>query len=234
MSHTQSRYMQDLAFNDARIFIGPGDLINVTSAGTSALTRTANGNYNFAISASTTTFYAVNITNQVLRRLGFNEDLQEQFGGGGIAASAQPQLYRPDVIGSMNTGQQLQPRTALKVKGFRMLSWDTIYTVTTAPMTTLQSSLFLTKFSNNVAVTPTSIIAQANNGLTNVAQANPYVINTALSTANLQAINNPAGGPPGYVITADTELWLEIAIVTSAGGTGTFYGMDCSIEFNFN
>lgn len=234
MPHTQSRYMQDLAFNDARIFIGPGDLINVTSAGTSALTRTANGNYNFAISASTTTFYAVNVTNQVLRRTGFFEDLQENFGGGGIPASAQPQLYRPDQISSMNIGQQLQPRRAFKVKGFRMLSWDTIYTVTGAVMTTLQSSLYLTQFTNNTAVTPVSIIAQANNGLTNVVQANPYVINTALSTANLQAINNSAGGPPGYIITPDTELWLEIAIVTGAGGTGTFYGMDCSVEFNFN
>jgi hypothetical protein len=234
MPHTESRYMQSLGFNDGRVFIGPGDFITTTSAGSFTLTRTALGNYNQAIAASTTGFFAVNLTNMLLRRTGFFEDLQENFGGTGVAGEAAPQLYRPDVIGSMNTGQQLQPRRLNRVKGFRLLSFDTIYTVTTNPMTTLQSSLYLTNFVNNTAVTPVSIVAQANNGLTNVAQANPYVVNFALTTAQLQAINNPAGGPPGYIISPDSELWLELAVVTPAGGTGTFYGFDCLIEFNYN
>jgi hypothetical protein len=234
MPHTRSRYMMDLAFNDGEVSAGVGDIVNVTSAGTSAITRTALGNYNYAISASTTTFFAVNVTNQVLRRLGFFEDLQEQFGGLGIAASADPQLSRPDAMGSMNKAQQITPRTAFKVKGFRLLDFDTIYTVTGAPFNTLTSSVYLTQFNNNVAVAPVAIVAAGVNGLTNLVQANPYVSTLALTTAQLQAINNPAGGPPGYLIQSDQQLWIEVAIVTGAGATGTFYGFDLGIEFNFN
>lgn len=234
MPHTEGRYQQDLAFNDARIFAGAGDVVNTTSAGTSALTRTAIGNFNYQISASTTTFFAINVTNQVLRRLGFFEDLQEQFGGGGIPASAQPQLYRPDVLGSMAAGQQLQPRTQFKIKGFRLLGFDVIYTVAGAAFNTLQSSLYLTQIKNNVAVAPVAIIAQANNGLTNIVQANPYVINLALTTAQEQAISNVAGSPPGYLNQADQQLWLECEIVTGGSATGVFYGFDLQVEYNLN
>jgi hypothetical protein len=234
MPHTTSRYMQSLGFNDGRMFCGPGDLVNVTSGGTSALARTAVGNYNYAISASTTTFFALNITNQIIRRMGFGEDLQEQFGGAGVPAEAAPQNYRPDVLGSMNTGQQITPRLANRVKGFRVLGFDTIYTVTGAAFGTLTSSLYSTQLKNNVAPAPVAIVAAAANGLTNVVQAAPYVINFPLTLAQLQAINNPAGGPPGYVITPDQELWLELAVVTGASASGVFYGFDLQVEFNFN
>ncbi len=234
MPHTQSRYMQDLEFFDGRIFAGPGDVVNVTSGGTSTLTRTAAGNYNYAIAASTTTFYALNLSNMLLRRLGMFEDLQEQYGGGGISASAQAQNYRPDVLGAMSAAQQLQPRNAFKVKGFRLTGFDTIYTVTGAAFGTLQSSIYNTKFVNNVAPSITNILPLAANGLTNVVQTNPYVISYALTTAQLQAISNPAGGYPGYVITADQALWLELDVVTGASASGVFYGFDCQISFNLN
>jgi hypothetical protein len=234
MPHTTSRYMQSLGFNDARIFAGLGDIVVTTSAGTVTPTRTALGNYNYAIAASTTTFFAINATQAILRRTGFFEDLQEQFGGAGIAGEAAPQLYRPDVLGAMNTGQELQPRTNFRKKGFRVLGFDTIYTVTTNPMTTLQSSVYMTNFTNNTAVTPAAIVTQAANGLTNVAQANPYVSPFSIPVAGLQSISNPAGGPPGYLFSADQALWIELAVVTPAGGTGTFYGFDIQVEFNFN
>src|SRR5271155_3810305 len=147
MPHTEGRYQHDLEFNDARMFVAAGDLVNVTSGGTSTLTRTAAGNYNYAIAASTTTFFAVNITNLLIRRTGFSEDTQNLFGAANpnspaataIPGSAQPQVYRPDQIPSMNTAQQIQPRRQFKVKGYRLLSFDSIYSLAVVAATTLQS-----------------------------------------------------------------------------------------------
>jgi hypothetical protein len=242
MPHTQSRYMHDLEFFDSRIFVGPGDVVNVTSAGTSALTRTAAGNYNFAIAASTTTFFAVNVTQMLMRRTGMFEDLQEQFGStlaqpAGIPASDQIQVYRPDqasLVGGMSKGQPITPRVGFKVKGFRLLGFDTIYTVTGAAFGTLTSRVDLAVFSNNVAPVITNIVPSAANGLVNVVQANPYVVNYALTLAQEQAISNPVGGYPGYLILPDEELWIEVAIVTGGAASGVFYGFDCLLAFNYN
>jgi hypothetical protein len=237
MPHTASRYQQDLGFPDGRIRGAIGDLTVYSTAGTVTPTRSAGGNWNYAIAASTTAFFGLNVSNQLLRRTGFFEDLQEQFGstsGSGIPASAQPQAYRPDVIGAMSSLQQLTPRTALKVKGYRLLSFDTIYTVTGAAFGTLQSGVYLNQLKNATAVSPTTIVTQAANGLTNTVQSTPYVINYALTTSQLQAISNPAGFVPGYVALADQDLWIELAVVTGASATGVFYGFDCLLEFNFN
>jgi hypothetical protein len=242
MPHTHSRYMQNLEFFDARIFAGPGDLVNTTTGGTSALTRTAAGNYNYAISASTTTFFALNLTNMILRRTGMFEDLQEQFGpsnqlvpaASAIAGEAEIQLYRPDQVPSMAKGQQITPRPAFKVKGFRLLGFDTIYTVTGAAFGTLSSRVDMEVFTNNVAPAITNIVPLAANNLVNVVQANPYVTNYTLTLGQEQAISNPVGGYPGYLILPDQELWLELDVVTGGAASGIFYGFDCLIGYNFN
>jgi hypothetical protein len=235
--------MQDLELPDARIFVGPGDVVNVTSAGTApVLTRTAPGNYNYPIVASVTTFFAVNLTQMLLRRTGFFEDLQEQFGStvgppAGIAGSDQIQVYRADqlaAIGGMSKGQQITPRVGYKVKGFRLLGFDTIYTVTGAAFGTLSSRVDMEVFANNTVPVITNIVPLAANGLTNVVQVNPYVSNYTLTLAQEQAINNPAGGYPGYLIQPDQELWLELDVVTGAAASGIFYGFDCLIGFNYN
>src|SRR5258707_6389602 len=116
MPHTQSRYQQDLGFSDGRVFLGVGDLVP-NSVANGVVTRNAAGDWSVNQAASLAVIYAGNLTNALIRRTGFGEDIQEQFGGTGIPGSAQPQVYRPDVIPAMNTGQQLQPRTALKLKG---------------------------------------------------------------------------------------------------------------------
>jgi hypothetical protein len=240
MPKTQSRYMQDLEFFDARIFVGPGDVVNTTSAGTApSLARTAPGNYNYSIPNTSTTFFAVNITQMLMRRTGMFEDLQEQFGStaaapAGIAGSDQIQVYRPDQSFGMSKGQQITPRVGFKVKGFRVLGWDTIYTVTGAAFGTLTTSLYLSQFLNNVAPAPVAIVPAAANNLINVVQANPYVVNYALTLGQEQAISNPAGGYPGYLTLADEELWLELAVVTGASASGVFYGFDVLLSFNYN
>jgi len=223
MPHTQSRYMQDLGFADARVFCSPGDVIAVGSTAAPVVTRNAAGDWSLTrTSAGAETLnITVNVTQQVLRRTGFFEDLQEQFGGAGIPASAQPQFYRPDQIPSMSTGQQITPRTAFKVKGFKLLSFDVIYRVTVAGLTTNTVRVDLTNQVNNVAPAVTAVLAAT--GIPTATQANPYVTNVALPAA--QQI---------YRIGADQELFVEMTVAIPNTSKLDFYGFDLLCEYNFN
>jgi hypothetical protein len=222
MSHTKSRYMQDLGFNDARVFCSPGDVVAIGSTAAPAVTRNAAGDWSLTrTSAGAETLnIAVNVTQQMLRRTGFFEDLQEQFGGAGIPGSAEYQ-GRPDTIGAMNTGQPITPRTAFKLKGFKLLSVDSIYRVTVAGLTTNTLRVDQTLQVNNVAPAVTAVLAPT--GLPTATQANPYVTNIALPTA--QQI---------YRITADQELWVEMTVAIPNTSKIDFYGFDLLVEFNFN
>ena len=223
MPHTQSRYQQDLGFTDGKIRGTVGDII--FTGATLAVTRVAAGQWGVVLGtpAAQANTFALNITNQILRRTGFGEDLQEQFGGTGIPASAQPQFYRPDVLGAMNTGQQLQPRTAQKIKGFKLLSFDVIYQITTLAATSSTCRVDQTQFVNNVAIAPTVVLASGANGLQTATQANPYVTNVPLGAA--QQI---------YRTLADVDLWIEVVITGAATTNLSFYGIDVYCEFNFN
>ena len=226
MPKAQSRYQQDLGFTDGRIFIGPGDIAVDVVAQVSAVSGTRNAAADWSINhvaAANTTNYAFNLTNVILRRSGFGEDIQEQFGGTGIPGSAQPQVYRPDVIPSMNTAQQLQPRTALKVKGIKLLSFDVIYLITTAALVAHTCRVDQTVYVNNVAKAITAVLATGANGLQTATQANPYVTNVALGAA--QQI---------YRVGLDTQVWVEIASQTAATSVYQLYGVDCLVEYNYN
>lgn len=220
MPHTQSRYQQDLAFPDARIFVGAQD---IQSFGTTTITRDAAGLISYHQGNSQTVQYDINMTSIIARRTGFFEDLQEQFGGAGIPASAQPQLYRPDVIPAMSALQELTPRTAFKQKGIRIKSFDVIYLVSGATMTALTCRVDQSLFVNNVAVATTNILASAANGLTATVQTNPFVINVPIAT--------PTGQ---FLITPDQLYIIEVAAQTAGGGTFVLYGVDILFDLNFN
>ena len=123
----------------------------------------------------------------------------------------------------MNTGQQLQPRTLLKIKGFKLLSFDVIYLVGGADLTSINVRADQDAAVNNVAIASTVVLANAANGLIVTTRANRYVTNVPLP-ANQQIYRN----------VADTALWLELALVTPGGGTARLYGFDLLLEFNFN
>lgn len=223
MPHTQSRYQQDLGFTDGRVFLGVGDFVWDVLA-QAAVARNAAGNWSINhVAAANTTNYAANLTNALIRRTGFGEDLQEQFGGTGIPASAQPQVYRPDVIPAMAGLQQITPRTALKLKGLKLLSFDVIYLITTAALVAHTCRVDQANFVNNVAIAPTVVLASAANGLATATQANPYVTNVPLLAA--QQI---------YRNSVDSELWIEISAQTGATTVYQLWGVDCLCEFNYN
>lgn len=223
MPKTQSRYQQDLGFTDGKVRGTVGDL--VFTGATLAVTRVAAGQWGIVLGtpAAQANTFAINVANQILRRTGFGEDLQEQFGGTGIPGSAQPQFYRPDVIGAMAAAQQLQPRTALKTKGYKLLSFDVIYLIGVAAATSSTCRVDQTTFTNNVAPVTTSILASGANGLQTATQAQQYVTNVQIPVA--QQI---------YRTLADTDVWIEVVITGAATTTLTFYGMDIYCEFNFN
>lgn len=223
MAHTEGRYQQDLGFTDGRLRGSPGDL--VFTGATLAVSRVAAGQWAIVLGtpAAQANTFALNVTNQILRRTGFGEDLQEQFGGTGIPGSAQPSPYRPDVIGAMNTAQQITPRTALKLKGFKLLSFDVIYSLGVAAATSHTCRVDQTLFVNNVAPATTAILASGANGLQTATQAQPYVTNVPLP-ANQQIYRN----------VGDQDLWIEDVITGAATTTVTFWGFDLFFEYNFN
>jgi hypothetical protein len=223
MPHTQSRYQQDLGFPDGGIRANAGDII--FTGASLAINRVAAGQWGILLGtpAAQANTFAINVTQALTRRFGFGEDLQEQFGGSGISASAQVQKYRPDQIGAMNTGQQLQPRTANKLKGFKLLSFDCIYQLGTLAATSHTCRVDQCLFVNNVAPAVTSVLASGANGLATATQANPYVTNVAL-----------AAGQQIYRTVADGDLWIEEVITGAATTTVTFYGFELYVEFNYN
>lgn len=230
MPHTEGRYQQDLGFPDARIFVTPQD---ISAFGTAVLTRDSAGLASWHQAASLTNQYIVNVTEVLAYRTGFGEDLQEQFGPSNpnspaataIAASAQPQFYRPDLgIITQATAAQLNPRTANKLKGIRVKSYDVIYLISTLALTSHTTTVVQSSFANNVAIASTVVLASGANGLATAVQANPYVTNVSVAP--------PAGG--GYLVTPDTEYGIEVVVVTPATSTYILYGIEIVFDFNYN
>jgi len=251
MPHTASRFQQDLSFIDGLYFFSPNEISAISASGTApTLTRNAVGDIAWNLPASSGAYFDINIMNTILRRSGYFEDIQEQFGstfgsglggvmanppnsaGTGIPGSAAPQGRpdgyilpgQPQPASGMAALQEITPRTALKLKGFKPKSINAIYKVLTGAMTTLTVSLTQTIFTNGntVASGQTTLLAAALNGLVNVAQANPYVTNVPLTAAIY------------YNITPNTELWLEFNVVSPAGNSFQLYGVEVLCDFNFN
>lgn len=215
MPHTASRYQQDLGFEDGMLMFTPS-LVNVS--GTATKTRNAAGDWSLNQAASLTVNYGVNLADAVVYRFGFGEDLQEQFGGSGIAGSAGPQ-GRPPFTGAT----QLTPRTADKLKGIKIGSVSVIYLITGAALLAHTCRLDKTVHANNVANAITPIIASGANGLATATQANPYV--TLVSLAANQFI---------YRVSSLSSYFFEISAQTNAGGAYRLYGIQMFCEFNFN
>lgn len=249
MPHTHGRYQADLGFTDGITNFSVAEVVAVASAGGPAtLVRNGPADFVYNVPNATTTVLAVNLFDTIMLRSGFFEDTQNAFGstfgsgpggfiagsggaaGLGIPGSAEPQ-GRPDnfiLPGSpqpasgMSTMQELTPRTALKFKGFKPLALAVKYKVLTNPATVLTARMDKVTFANNAANVITNILASGVNGLTNVAQAAPYVITIPIPNAVV------------YQIADLTELWFELAVQTPAGGTVQFYGVRLLCEYNFN
>jgi hypothetical protein len=223
MAHTHGRYQQDLGFNDGIINYSVTDIVNIASAGGPAtLVRNAAGDIVINVPNSATVTLSVPLFETNILRTGYGEDLQEQFGGAGLAGSAEPQ-GRPDTFGAMSALQELTPRSGFKLKGLKTLSLAVKYKVLTNPATVLTCRVDETNFVNGIAPAVSAVIPTGVNGLTNVAAVTPYVI----------VIPFPVSEQI-YQIDDLTDLWFELAVQTPANGTVQFYGVRLACEFNYN
>jgi hypothetical protein len=213
---------QDLGNPDGYFVIS--EIISVASAGGPPVRqRNGPGDIVFNVPNSCTATFSFPLLDRLTKRTGFFEDLQEQFGGSGISASAQAQIYRPDVIAAMAAAQELQPRSALKTKGIKITGLAVKYKVLSANATALTCRIDSIVHANNAAPVVTNLLASAAKGLNSVAQANEYVT----------AITLPAA-VTAYNIADLTDLWFEIGVQTPGGGTFQLYGIRMLAEFNYN
>lgn len=95
-------------------------------------------------------------------------------------------------------------------KGFRLDSFDYIYSIGTLAMDAHSVTLDRIAYANNVAVSVTSIALTGS--LATATQANPYVSNVAVTT-------------PAFDVTADSKYVMEITANNSATSAYDFYGV---------
>lgn len=95
-------------------------------------------------------------------------------------------------------------------KGFRLDSFDYIYSIGTLAMDAHSATLDRIAYADNVAVSVTSIPITAT--LATATQANPYVTNCTVTT-------------PAFDVTADSKYVLEITANNSATSAYDFYGV---------
>ncbi len=99
---------------------------------------------------------------------------------------------------------------AATAKGFRLDSFDIIYSIGTLALDAHSATLDRIAYANNVAVSVTSVPITAT--LATATQANPYVTNCTVTT-------------PAFDVTADSKYSLEITVNNSATSAYDFYGV---------
>lgn len=215
MPHTSGVYQQDTPFTDGIDFFPANEMATSFAAATDAvLTRNAAGSWSWNQIASKTNIYAINL-NGLGQRLGFAQDVQEQFGGsvGPIAVQG-----RPPFTGA----SQLVPPTTNKFpKGVRVTDFVVQYIVGTNPLTAMTCRYDRTVFVEGTAPAVTNILASAANGL--------------LLTVNNAHSVKVTGLPAQTFETTDlSALWFEISVQTPAGGTAQIHGVHVHYSFNYN
>jgi hypothetical protein len=95
-------------------------------------------------------------------------------------------------------------------KGFRLDSFDVIYSIATLAMVAHTLTLDNIAYANNVAVAVTSV--PLTGALATTTQANPYVTNIAVTT-------------PAFDITADSKYVIEVTANNAATTAYDFYGI---------
>jgi hypothetical protein len=254
MPHTHSRYQQDLGFTDGLLFFPPADFTATGGPPTLVRNAIGDIVYQAPVSATTyfNVDLMDGVIRRSGFFEDTQNTFGSSFGGGlggpiagpsgspgtGIPASAEPQGRpgspslqdgfilpgTPQPVSAMGALQQITPRTALKIKGFKPTALTVVYKVVTGAATSLTTSITQTIFKNGQAVATgqTTPLAASTTTLTNVVATTPYV--TVIPIPN--AIY--------YQITPLTQLWFELAVVEPASNTFQLYGIELNCEFNFN
>lgn len=220
---TQGVFQQDTAFTDGNVYVPITAAMDALGVATTAVTG---GVRNVLVAAGTANFY-IDLTAQMMMRLGINDYASEQFGGAsGAAANFQnspPATFTTPWSASGNppfTGSsQLVPPTS-RPKGFSILSMDFVYQTLGIAATANTIGLNKIQFVDNTVPISTVVIAQGANGLTTAVQSTgPSVTNVLIPGAS-------------FLTTPDTRNTLTWNITAT---TAThIYGIWLNCAFNYN
>ncbi len=228
MSITEGKWEQSTPSTDMQIFVDAGWFTDV--AGLATVASAGPGLFVKHVPATDASTFFANLG--LLLRTGqyASADGQSQFGtAAGVAGPttvantsgplALPPGIPPILAANLPTLGNIQ-RGPIP-KGMQINSIDVIYTVAALAAAVATVGLTTTTFANATAPVVTNLIALAANGLPTAVQATPYVKNVAVVT-------------PAMLITADTEVIVNVNFTGGATGTVDFYGIVVHCSFNFN
>lgn len=213
MSKTNGLLQMDSPMTDMKFKLGVMDIFIQAGGGT--ITRNAAGDISINQAAGQAGVFVIPV-NSILERIGMADYLQEQYGGT-VGPAGVPGV--PPFTGVT----QLVPPTTFTPKGIKITDVTVVELITGQPLTAHTIRVDKVAYVNNVANAISAILAVGANGLPTAVQANPYVTKVPITPANI-----------AFNTTDNSELVIEIASTTQAGGTYRLYGVFLHGQFNFN
>lgn len=238
MSNTEKTWTQDQPFTDGQLFIGASQFLPLVVAGAPAASAGA-GLFTRNVPASTT----VNLFASITALLRTGQYANGPLTGGGsqafgtaaavpgpssVSGTSNPRAFivSPPIkaasLPTLQTGQMSGP----VLKGFQITSVDVIYEVDTGAITSATIGVTATAFplpAASGAPTVTNIIALAANGLP-----------TAANTAGQATTTRVTVTTPAFIVTAESEVIVNVNFVSPASNTVKFYGVILNTSTNYN
>lgn len=238
MPNTLGRWTSKTPFPDLQIFLGALKFKDLAGLATTPATVATPGLLFQTVPATDASIFVAE-PELYLRSgvYGNNNQDQEQFGTAASAYGPTTVANTSDALALPNAGSPtfrgFPPFPGANMatlagafvgpvaKGIQIDSVDVIYQVLSLAASVATIGLTATNFSNLVAPVVTNLITLGANGLTTAINAQPTVVNVPVTT-------------PAMIVSADTEVMLNINFTGGATGTVKFYGAVIKAHFNFN
>ena len=222
---TQGSFFADTAHGGGFTFYGPGQVTTSAAATVFPWTRNAAGDVSLngpTPPAAGANYFWLSVSNMrrqietaALAQKGL--PFQQRFGnaasGPGWPAGAPGLPPFPDMA-------QFTPPTSDTPKGIQIVDIYAVYSVQTAALTAATLAMYRTPFTENVAITVTTVVAPATVAL------------TTTSAANAAHIGKVAVTTPVFETTDVSNVLIELVLTTAATSVVRVYGM--GYHFNLN
>ena len=232
MSRTNGQLQMKTPFSDG-VLVLPANQFQ-PSGGAAAWTRNAQGSYSLNQAASLNVIFVGSLANALLRT-GQAPFLQEQFGTSAgvagptsVANTSDPDgnvlapYYPPMLKATLET--VTGGEAGYVPKGMQINDITLHYFIGTNALTTHTIGLVKSVMpvsGTPAAITVTTPLAVAANGLATAANANPQTTKVAIAT-------------PAFAVSDLSQYAIEVNAVTPAGGTYELFGATIHVSFNFN
>lgn len=232
--NTDGMFTQNTPVTDGHIFIGPSEWQSTTAINT-LFGTSGEGNVYLLLPAGGTVNLFTSL--EAILRSG----MYALFGDRAFGTKGPPPVPGPSIVSGTSgprgiTSKPPITKTQMPTlvgparepvpKGIRVQAVDVIGTVLNTPLTSISFGLTSTAFSASGAVPAapvvTNIIPYGNNGL-------PIAVATNPGTATIQVPT------PTFIIpTTPTTVIAHLGVVTPAGSTFVFYGINLRVSYNYN